>query len=175
MELKPKPPAGGVFWLSTAPQQPARASCSIKKGRSPLQATAHDIFAVKDATCQRERPFVPASRKKNRPFKKARTGLRPKQSGHSTGHPGHGTGHLDGKKAAIPATGVATPHKKRTSHTRRARRQTTSPVDEHRTKTDCEDGTPKPKKSERPRKSVRHFSIRFLVSDRFLTGIISEG
>ena len=44
VKLKPKPPAGGVFWLSTAPQRPARASCSIEKGRSPLQATAHDIL-----------------------------------------------------------------------------------------------------------------------------------
>ena len=65
-------------------------------------------LAAKDATCQRERPFVPASRKKNRPFKKARTGLRPKQSGHSSrpsrprdrpprrkknGHSGHRSGH----------------------------------------------------------------------------------
>ena len=123
------------------------------------------LVTAKDATCQRERPFVPASRKKNRSFKKARTGLRPKQSGHSTGHPGHGTGHLDEKKRPFrpPERPLRT---KSGLHTHAERRQTTSPVEEHRTKMDCEDGTPKPKKSGLCEGGGRAFTVPFYLLDR---------
>ena len=90
--------------LRASPRHPR---LSLRRRRmSSCGAETHLLFTgavtpAKNATCHRERPFVPASRKKNRPLKKTRTGLRPKQSGHSTGHPGHGTGHLDHKSGRL--------------------------------------------------------------------------
>ena len=59
----------------------------------------------------------------------------------------HGTGHLDEKKRPFRPPAERPLRTKSGLRTHDERRQTASPVEEHRTKMDCEEGTPKPKKS----------------------------
>ena len=71
--------SGGGWWFCVARLIHPSEECNV-----PQTAAFHTGLSQKEAA-----------------FFKTRTGLRPKQSGHSTGHPGHGTGHLDHKSGRL--------------------------------------------------------------------------
>ena len=82
-----------------------------------MQKNVHGPMTAKNATCHRERPFVPASRKKNRPLKKHGPASGRNKAATPPAIPATGPATWT-TKAAVWATGVATHTATDTSHSR---------------------------------------------------------
>ena len=86
------------------------------------------LFSSEECNVPQTAAFHTGLSQKEAAFLKTRTGLRPKQSGHSTGHPGHGTGHLDHKSGRL---GHRSGHPHSHRHQPQPRQAAAHEADEH--------------------------------------------